>query len=256
MIVLLSPAKKLLSFSEPYHDVTTQPLFGAKTHELVSIMKSKSVQDIAQLMDLSQELAVLNFERFQSFTMVSTTSNSYPALWLFRGDVYQSLQADTWDQKTITYAINHLKILSGLYGVLNPLDLVQAYRLEMGIKLANPLGINLYQFWSETVTNYLNNQLLSHSNPCIINLASTEYAKVINMKQLNAPFIEINFYEQKNGQTKMIGIYAKKARGLMAKFLMQNQIDDLKNIREFNDSGYKYCATSSSEFKINFIRSH
>ncbi|HBD7370866.1 TPA: peroxide stress protein YaaA, partial [Legionella pneumophila] len=217
MLTLLSPAKKLLSISKHYSKETSNPLLLDKALQLVKIMKLKSVEQIADLMDLSRQLAELNYERYQNFDLKNNPMNySYPALFLFQGDVYQGLNANSWKDEEIEYAQSHLGILSGLYGFLRPLDRIQPYRLEMGVNLENPAGKNLYAFWSKIVTNILNQILAEQSNPVLINLASTEYFKVVDEKKLSYPIVTINFYEQKNSELKMIGILAKKARGMMA----------------------------------------
>jgi uncharacterized protein len=256
MLTLLSPAKKLLNSSKPYSGIRSQPIFTDKTNTLVKLMQTKSVADIAALMDLSQDLAELNFNRYQSFSMDNNALPcAYPALFLFQGDVYQGLQANSWDQKAVNYSQDHLRILSGLYGLLKPLDNIQPYRLEMGVRLTNPEGKNLYDFWQNSLTQILNQQLALDKNPVLINLASTEYFKAIDEKKLNYPIITINFYEQKNNELKIIGIYAKKARGTMAKFLMQNEIDNLEQLKTFNELGYQFHEQSSSERHLDFIRS-
>lgn len=256
MFTLLSPAKKLLSISKPYTNETTEPLFLKNTEVLAKLMKSKSVDEIAQLMDLSRELAVLNYERYQQFHLKEGADLSYPALFLFQGDVYQGLSASSWNQEDINYSQSHLRILSGLYGLLRPLDIIQPYRLEMGVHLANPKGNTLYDYWRDPVTKALNEQLASDPNPIIVNLASQEYFKVVNPKKINYPIVTVNFYEQKNNELKMIGIYAKKARGLMAKYMMQNRVDTLEQMKYFSESGYLYNEQSSSEHHLDFIRIH
>ncbi|KGP63465.1 hypothetical protein EP47_05610 [Legionella norrlandica] len=257
MLTLLSPAKKLLNISTPYSKETTDPLLVDKTSQLVKIMKSKSIEQIAKLMDLSKELAQLNYNRYQDFDLKNNPLNlSYPALFLFQGDVYQGLNAVTWAPEDIQYAQIHLGILSGLYGLLRPLDRIQPYRLEMGVNLENPEGKNLYAFWSETITGFLNLILARHNNPILINLASTEYFKVVDKEKLNYPVVTINFYEQKNNDLKMIGILAKKARGIMAKYMMQNRIDSLDQIKKFAESGYHFDKETSDQNCLNFIRIH
>ncbi|HEN5547722.1 TPA: YaaA family protein, partial [Legionella pneumophila] len=184
MLTLLSPAKKLLSISKHYSKKTSNPLLLDKALQLVKIMKLKSVEQIADLMDLSRQLAELNYERYQNFDLKNNPMNhSYPALFLFQGDVYQGLNANSWKDEEIEYAQSHLGILSGLYGFLRPLDRIQPYRLEMGVNLENPAGKNLYAFWSKIVTNILNQILAEQSNPVLINLASTEYFKVVDEKK-------------------------------------------------------------------------
>ncbi|HAU1295733.1 TPA: peroxide stress protein YaaA [Legionella pneumophila] len=257
MLTLLSPAKKLLSISKPYPKETSNPLLLDKALQLVKIMKSKSVEQIADLMDLSRQLAELNYERYQDFNLKNNPMNhSYPALFLFQGDVYQGLNASSWKDEEIEYTQSHLGILSGLYGFLRPLDRIQPYRLEMGVNLENPAGRTLYAFWSETVTNTLNQILAKQNNPVLINLASTEYFKVVDEKKLSYPIVTINFYEQKNSELKMIGILAKKARGMMAKYIMQNRIDSLEQIKEFSESGYLFDKETSNPNCLNFIRVH
>lgn len=255
MLILISPAKKLLSPSNPFSEATSQPQFSLDTKKLIKIMKSKSVTDIAHLMHLSADLARLNYDRYQHFFMDEVPSNvSYPALFLFQGDVYQGLQAKSWTQEDINYSQEHLAILSGLYGLLKPLDAIQPYRLEMGVRLENPKGTTLYDFWSKVITEYLNDQLESHKNSFLLNLASTEYFKSVDQKKLKHPVVTVNFYEQKQSEMKMIGIYAKKARGVMAKYLIQNRIDNLDQIKNFNELGYCFNESTSSPQHLDFIR--
>lgn len=256
MLTLLSPAKKLLTITKPYTDGTSQPLLFKKTIKLAKIMKSQSIEQIADLMDLSKDLAVLNYDRYQNFKLNEhPLTHSYPAVFLFQGDVYQGLQTASWTKDEIDYSQSHLGILSGLYGFLRPLDEIQPYRLEMGVRLANPCGSNLYDYWRESVTKALNQQLADQNNPLLINLASTEYFKVVEEKKLKYPVITINFYEQKNNEFKMIGIYAKKARGVMAKYIIQNKIDSLEQLKEFTELGYCFNNETSSERHLDFTRS-
>ncbi|MBL7480990.1 peroxide stress protein YaaA [Legionella bononiensis] len=257
MFTLLSPAKKMLTISKPYNDDTTDPVLIKNTITLAKLMKSKSIEEIAQLMDLSRDLAVLNYERYQQFQLKNVSPlHSYPAVYLFQGDVYQGLVANTWKNEDLEYSQSHLGILSGLYGLLRPMDRIQPYRLEMGVHLVNPKGTNLYEFWREPITKALNERLAAQANPVLINLASTEYFKSVDLKKIKYPIVTINFYEHKNNETKMIGIYAKKARGLMAKYLMHNRVDTIEQIKHFSDSGYRYNEKSSSEQHLDFIRDH
>ena len=257
MLSLISPAKKLLTNLKPFSGSVTEPVFLKEAETLIKLMQTKSLAEIAGLMDLSSELTQLNFDRYQNFYFQNAPLDvSYPALLLFQGDVYQGLQAKTWSQEHIDFSTSHLAILSGLYGLLRPLDSIQAYRLEMGVKLRNPQGNNLYDFWSERITHNLNKELALHKNPILINLASTEYFKVIQQKILRHPIVTINFYEQKNNEVKMIGIYAKKARGLMARYIVQQRIDDLEQLKNFNEQGYRFNELSSSEVHLDFVRGH
>lgn len=252
MLTLLSPAKKLLSYKKAYDGATTKPQFEDKTEALVSIMQGLSVEEIARLMDLSKDLAELNFQRYQHFSR--DDASGYPAIYLFEGDVYKGLEAETWSSASINFAQKHLMILSGLYGLIRPLDKIQPYRLEMGTSLANPAGKNLYDYWSETVTARINELLAKEDNPLLINLASTEYFSVIKPRELKYPLINVHFKEKKNGQLKVIGIYAKKARGAMASYLMQEEIDNAEGIKAFSGLNYQYDVRESDEENLVFIR--
>lgn len=252
MLILLSPAKKLLSFNKPYQGITSTPVFRSKTTELVQIMKNKTQDEIAELMHLSPTLSALNYQRYQDFEV---GKNSYPALFLFQGDVYQSLKPQLWDSKTLEYAQIHCSILSGLYGLLRPLDGIQPHRLEMGTRLITNSGSNLYAFWKSFITEEINHRVNSHNNPFVINLASSEYFSVVDLTKLKAPLLTIIFQERKNNQLKVIGIQAKKARGAMASYLLQNQIENKENIKTFNLLGYTFCKQSSDEDHFYFIRS-
>lgn len=255
MFILISPAKKLAAITKPFFGATTHPLFTEATNKLVHLMKAKSAADLARLMSLSPDLAALNYDRYQRFNLDEhPVDQSCPALFLFQGDVYQGLQAASWSQEDVDYSQSHLGILSGLYGLLRPLDTIQPYRLEMGVRLANPAGDTLYSFWRTLVTQYLNAQLAKQTNPILINLASTEYFKVVQESALDYPVATINFYEQKNNELKMVGIYAKKARGVMARFIIQHQIDTLDGLRGFNELGYRVNEASSSEHRLDFVR--
>lgn len=254
MLTLISPAKKLLPQFPTYTKKATQPQFLTHTLQLAQIMKKKSAKKIAQLMDLSHDLASLNHQRYQEFALSENPANAYPAIFLFQGDVYQGLQAADWTAQNINYAQKHLGILSGLYGLLKPLDMIQPYRLEMGIRLANPAGANLYDFWRALITESVNKQLAASSNPVLINLASEEYFKVVDKKILQFPLVTINFCEQKEDELKMIGIYAKKARGIMAKYIIQQQIDSVEGLKKFNESGYCFSKERSSTTHLDFIR--
>ncbi|MBA2652646.1 MAG: peroxide stress protein YaaA [Tatlockia sp.] len=257
MFIVLSPAKRLLTFSAPYIGKTTEPLFNNKTLTLAREMKSKSVEQIANLMDLSKNLAVLNYDRYQQFKLKNCPpEQSYPAFLFFQGDVYQGLSANQWSEDDLNFAQNHLGILSGLYGLLRPLDRIQPYRLEMGVHLANPEGDNLYDFWRETLSKKLNEHLALQANPVLINLSSIEYFKAVDEKKLQFPVLTINFYEKKNNEIKMIGVHAKKARGLMANYLIKNRVNSIEKIKEFSQSGYQFCPDSSSENDLNFLRVH
>ncbi len=211
MLSIISPAKKIVANQNTQIDNPTQPVFMQHAQELVTIMQGKSIADLQQLMDISHDLAALNYQRYQHF---NTDEQTYPALFLFQGDVYQGLEAKNWSKEDLAYAQKHLAILSGLYGLLKPLDGIKPYRLEMGVHLANPAGTTLYAFWQQILTDCLNKHLAQEKHPILINLASQEYFKAVDTKKLAYPVITINFYEHKNNQIKMIGIYAKKSARL------------------------------------------
>lgn len=255
MLSLISPAKKLAQASQIPPQQTSTILFEKQSTILVKILKTMTVADIATLMGLSEKLAQLNFERYQDFNFKgSKRQPSHPALYLFQGDVYQALDANNLSKKAISFSQDHLMILSGLYGLLRPLDLIQPYRLEMGTKLENPKGKDLYALWQQTVTEQLNKTLSHHKNPFILNLASTEYSKAISVKALKYPMINVNFKENKSGKLKTIGILAKKARGTMARYILENQFDTIDKIKSFDELGYQYTDTLSDQKNLMFIR--
>ncbi|KTD82333.1 peroxide stress protein YaaA [Legionella waltersii] len=254
MLTLLSPAKKLLDFKTPFAHDTTDPILLTEANRLAQIMKEKTVDEIAHLMNLSKDLAQLNYKRYQQFHLKHVTEElTYPSLYLFQGDVYQGLQAASWSSKDVSYAQEHLGILSGLYGLLRPLDRIQPYRLEMGVSLSNPEGKNLYAYWDDTLAHTLNRLIAHHQTPALINLASSEYFKAVNGKKIKCPIITVNFYEKKGNDIKMIGLFAKRARGMMARFLMQNQIDTLDDIQNFNEAGYVFNREMSNSNTLSFV---
>lgn len=243
MHIIISPAKKLNEGFALANLKATQPQFLSQSQSLINILQEKDSFDIASLMKLSIKLADLNVSRYQSWHTPFTADNAKQALFSFAGDVYQGLNADSLSSEDIDFAQAHLRILSGLYGVLRPLDLMQPYRLEMGTRLANPKGSNLYDFWGEQITTQLNSEL--NKNDTLINLASNEYFKVIKPKLLHANIITPTFKENKAGTYKIVGIYAKKARGLMSRFIIQNRITNASDIKAFDMDGYIYNANMS-----------
>jgi cytoplasmic iron level regulating protein YaaA (DUF328/UPF0246 family) len=217
---------------------------------LVENLKQKSVEDIQKLMKLSDKLSVLNYERYQEFSTDFNTHNSKAALFAFKGDVYTGLDADSFTNEDIQFATSCMRMLSGLYGVLRPLDLIQPYRLEMGTKLPVGKSKNLYEFWGNAISENLN----SIEQNYIINLASNEYFKAVNKKVLNAQIIDIDFKEYKNNTYKTIGIYAKKARGKMLRFLIQNRITLPQKLQQFNEDNYEFNQELSTEHHWVFTR--
>lgn len=252
MLTLLSPAKKLTTDIH-YDDKRTTIQFEDLTCQLVKILKKYSKSDIAQLMGLSDKLAELNFERYQNFSLDESIAVTGPAAFMFQGDVYQTLTVEKFSKKALTFAQSHLAILSGLYGLLRPLDNIYPYRLEMGTKLASAKGKNLYEFWQPTLTQYLNQCLDKHKNSLLINLASNEYSQAIDKANLCHPMVDIVFKEQKAGKERVIGIYAKKARGMMANFIMTNQLDTLEELTNFNQGGYQLDKKQSNDQQLIFV---
>jgi len=262
MLMLLSPAKKL-DFDTPLHTTLhTQPLFVQEAAGLIALLRGKSVDDIAQLMSLSTALAQLNVQRYQDWQPQFTQHNARAAILAFNGDVYEGLLAAQLSDTQLQWAQAHLLILSGLYGALRPLDLMQPYRLEMGTKLANPAGATLYAYWSQRVTAYLNerlndqlnDRLAQQSSPCVLNLASEEYFKVVDTRALQAPVVQCVFQDWKNGAWKIISFYAKHARGLMARYVIEHAITDPRALTAFDRAGYAFAAEASSADKLVFRR--
>lgn len=252
MKFLISPAKTLDMTSKPSVEDHTKPEYLAHSQQLIDTIKPYTPAQVGSLMKLSDKLATLNVERYQSWQKEHTQDNSRPAIYTFMGDVYTGLDAYSLSNKEIAYAQNHLRILSGLYGLLKPLDLMQAYRLEMGTRLENPRGTNLYQFWGDIIVDALNAQL--EKDELLVNLASNEYFKAVNTKKLNNRLITPNFLDEKSGKFKVISFYAKKARGLMARYLIQNQCETLDDIKAFNLDGYEYDEAQSTSTAPVFVR--
>jgi len=255
MIVVISPAKTLDFETSATTSKFTQSNLLAESQLLINRCQKLSMQDIASLMKVSDKIAGLNVARFTEWkTPLSLEENAKQCLFAFKGDVYTGLEAETLSEKTLQYAQNNLRILSGLYGLLRPLDLMLAYRLEMGTRLDNERGTNLYQFWGNIITDKLNEQLLAQASPCLVNLASNEYFKAVKEKALKATVITPIFKDQKNGQYKIISFYAKKARGLMARYILENEITDIEQLKQFTVAGYYFVAAASSATELVFQR--
>jgi len=249
MIIVLSPAKTL-DYSIPVSDAHTVPQFLSQSSKLIKTLKAKEPKDIASLMGLSDKLATLNFDRYQSWKASKKENDSAkPALLVFKGDVYQGLQAETFSKGDMNFAQKHLRILSGLYGSLKPLDVINPYRLEMGTKLKVSNTNNLYEFWG----NDIKDGILKESK-VIINLASVEYFKALGNIENDADVISPVFKDYKNSQYKIISFYAKKARGLMARWIIQNRIKKTKDLINFDLDGYKYSKAESSLGTPVFLR--
>lgn len=263
MLVVVSPAKNLdfssslPAFLNDKNDsalATSEPAFMANVKALVKTCKKLSPADLSSMMKISDKLAILNAERFSSFEFPFTEENSRPAMFAFNGDVYTGLDAKTLDEKAVKFAQSHLRILSGLYGTLRPLDLMQAYRLEMGIKLKVGKADNLYQYWDDKITKELNKAIKAQGDKVLINLASNEYFSSVKTKDLNAEVITPQFKDEKNGKFKIISFYAKKARGLMARYIIENQIENIDELKQFNVDGYAFDEGESSTNTLVFKR--
>lgn len=253
MLILLSPAKTL-DETPKTHPGTDLPRLRKKTTELVSILKGYSPKKLGDLMHISEKLAVQNHERYQNFSSRYTPNNSKASLHAFKGDVYVGLDAGTMSKKDLSYAQDHLRILSGLYGVLKPMDKMQPYRLEMGTGLKNPEGKDLYKFWGSAITDEINNSLRGHKDKTIINLASNEYFKAVDKKLLKAEVLDIGFKEDRNGKLTFVSFNAKKARGVMARYIIRNRVENKEELKGFDVDGYRYVENLSNENHFMFIK--
>lgn len=254
MLFLLSPAKSL-DYDTPAGDVPhTRPQFVPQSEELISVLRKKSPQQIAELMHLSDALSTLNVARYEAWTPSFTARNSKQAVLAFDGDVYGGLDAKTLKPQDLEWAQNHVCILSGLYGVLRPLDRMQPYRLEMGTALKTPRGSNLYQFWGPRIAEHLNTRLQADATPVVINLASQEYFKAVDRKVLKARVIDCVFEELRDGKYKVISFMAKRARGLMARYAVKHRITTPRKLEAFNLEGYGFDASASQPDRLVFRR--
>jgi cytoplasmic iron level regulating protein YaaA (DUF328/UPF0246 family) len=254
MITIISPAKSV-NFNEPAPtEVNTTPLFLNRSKQLVKLLKQYDKAALMELMSISDRIAELNVTRYQAFKPPFSLENSKQALFAFTGDVYRHMRMKTYSTEILTFAQSNLRILSGLYGYLRPLDLIQAYRLEMKTRLKNERGDNLYQFWGDQITKSLNQDLKLDPNPALINLASNEYARVVDFKKIKAPVITIVFKEVDQGQARVIAIFAKWARGMLADHIIQHQLTDPEAIKHFDLANYKYSAGDSSAQQWVFTR--
>jgi len=257
MLYLLSPAKSLdyeTPVPEALQPLISQPQFTPQSSELIQLLKTQTPTEIAALMDLSEALAELNVARYRAWKPRFTPNNSKPAVLAFNGDVYEGLQANSLSPEQLQWAQRHVAILSGLYGILRPLDLMQPYRLEMGTRLGNPRGSNLYKFWGDRLAEHLNARAAAEQVPVIVNLASQEYFKAADRPCLQPRVIECVFEDWKNGQYKIISFFAKRARGLMARFAITEGVDRPEGLREFKLDGYGFEPTLSTPERLLFRR--
>ena len=254
MIIVLSPAKTLDYEFESNHGHSV-PAFLSQSSKLISNLKTKEPKDIASLMGLSDKLATLNFDRYQSWSPAKKVSaDSKPSMLVFKGDVYQGLQAEDLNNSQMKFAQKHIRILSGLYGILRPLDLMKPYRLEMGTKLETSEGKNLYEFWGDKVQKNVLNELKDQMSDLLINLASKEYFTVLGKLPEDINVVTPTFKDYKNGNYKIISFYAKKARGLMAKWIIQNKVTNFEDLSGFDVDGYKYSKAESTATVPVFLR--
>ncbi len=254
MITIISPAKTLDMETPVNSNIQSKPAFLDKSKQLVAILKKMKAPELSQLMGISPKLAQLNFERFQEWATPYLKEKYRPAVFAFRGEVFTGLNIDTFSEEDINYTQNHLRILSGLYGLLRPMDYILAYRLEMGTKLSVEKKKNLYEFWGDEITNRLNETLAHRNDDVLINLASNEYYKSIEQKKLNVRVFTPVFKDNKNGQYKVISFFAKKARGHMLRFILKNQISNPEDLKHFEDDGYYFNESFSTDNTITFTR--
>ena len=254
MLTVLSPAKTLDYDTAPITQLSTVPRFMEQSALLVEDARGLNPDDIRSLMGVSEQIAHLNYERFMNWQAESTSDNAKQAVLAFKGDVYTGLQAETLCEEGLAFAQDRLRILSGLYGLLRPLDLMQPYRLEMGLKFLNQRGKNLYEFWGAQLTDTLNDDLANANTDVLINLASNEYFKAIKPKLLKADVITPQFKDLKNGQYKMISFFAKKARGIMARYIIDNSITEPEALKSFAEAGYYYSEAESKGDQWVFLR--
>jgi uncharacterized protein len=238
MLIVISPSKLVDFKPQILIREFTLPDFTDRSEILMNALRKLKPKDIANLMHVNPSIAALNFERYINWHLPFTPENAKQAILAFTGEVYHGLMASTFIERDFAFAQGHLRILSGLYGLLRPLDLIQPYRLEMGIKLETPKAPNLYKFWNNRITEKLNDTLKTGEQPYLINMASAEYFKAVNLKLLKATVINIEFLENKNGNYQPIVVYLKKARGMLSRFVIKNQLSDPQDMKAFDEDGY------------------
>jgi len=254
MLTIISPAKKLDVETPAPVSAFSQPDFLDEAETLVSILRGKGPEELRALMRISPKLAELNARRFAWWHRPFTPENAKQALFAFRGDVYAALDADGLDDEAIAFAQDHLRILSGLYGLLRPLDLMQAYRLEMGTRLANPAGRDLYAFWGAGITDAINAELARQQTAVLVNLASGEYAKAVSFPDVAGRVIHVHFKERRDDGWRVVGIHAKKARGMMCRFMLERRVDEPEALRAFTGGGYAFRPEMSTGTDWVFAR--
>lgn len=254
MLITISPSKgQDFDTPAPTEHFTTPDRLD-ESMMLIKEARKLDVEDVRELMTVSENIAKLNVDRFEKFSVPFDLSNAKQALFAFKGDVYSGISTVEFTQEDMDYAQDHLRMLSGLYGALKPLDLIQPYRLEMKTKLANPRGENLYQFWDERITDSINEVLEKQEEKTLINLASNEYFKSIKPKLLKGRLLNINFKEEKDGKAKIIAIFAKRARGMMTDYIIRNRIENSEDIKKFDTAGYRFSEELSDDKQWTFVR--
>lgn len=254
MLIVLSPAKTLDLESNYNTPLVTQPEFLSDARKLVKQMRSYSSDDLKKLMNTSDAISELNTERYKNWKTPFSEDNARPSIFTFMGDVYTGLEAEKFSKADIEYAQDNLRILSGLYGALKPLDLMQAYRLEMGTALQNERGKNLYEFWGDKITKSINRDLKATGEGVLVNLASNEYFNVLDKKSLQARVVQPVFKDFSGGKYRVISFFAKKARGQMAAWIIRNRAEDVNELKNYRLNGYKFNKTESTEEKPVFLR--
>lgn len=254
MLIVISPAKTLDFETAPVTKEFTQPAFLKESRELISELKKLNPAEVSSLMKISDKLGTLNFLRFNDWKTPFTLNNAKQALLAFKGDVYTGIDVASFSKSDLKFAQKHLRMLSGLYGVLRPLDLMQPYRLEMGTQFENKQGKDLYAFWDTKITDQINNDLKASKSEYLINLASNEYFKSLQAKDIHAEIIVPVFKDFKSGKYKIISFYAKKARGLMSAYIIKNRLKVPEELKNFNVDGYKFSKSESSGNNLVFLR--
>lgn len=254
MLTVISPAKTLDFDTKPTTRRATQPEFLERSAQLVEQARGMSPADIQTLMGVSENIANLNHKRFMDWGLPFSLDNAKQSVLAFKGDVYTGLEAETMNSEQLKFAQKHLRILSGLYGLLRPLDLMQPYRLEMGLKFANSQGKNLYDFWGDTISETLGRHIASSGSPVLVNLASNEYFKSVKPRALDADVITPVFKDLKGGKYRVISFFAKKARGQMARYIIDHALNEPEGLKKFRKDGYRYNKAESSARELVFTR--
>jgi uncharacterized protein len=255
MLITLSPSKGQDFTGAPLSKKHTKPADLKDSELLIKALTKIKSKTLQEMMAISENIAILNVERYKTFTTPFNTKNAKQAIFAFKGDVYSGLQLESFNEDDYAYAQDHLRILSGLYGCLRPMDLIQPYRLEMKTKLKNVRGDNLYQFWDDRITKNINKELKKQKEPVLVNLASNEYFKSVKPKLLEGRLLNINFKETKAGKTRVVAIFAKRARGMMTDYIIRNRVEKPEDLKKFKSAGYKFNKSLSNDKQWTFERS-